>query len=245
MPPRSSRRRLLKVTPPFGEDRLDGCYGEALASWPSDDLRTAYVAAGYLRHSAEEEARRLFEGWRKDGASLTLEDAERYVTSQRSAAERLVLRVTGCGSLAEGCAELLADPYLHACDEWELAAWQRSSIEHPDRPGVDDASSASIYEAGEHLTPAQHDARIREDERRARAHFALVARPRSERRSRRMPARPRGPRIRRTAARRAAGLRSGQDPGSEEPHPEPATSAALSSRAHALDGGHNRRRRTS
>lgn len=64
----------------------------------------------------------------------------------------------------------------------------------------------------------------------------------------RQGARPRGPRmgpprIRRTAARRAAGLRSGQDPGDEEPEPEPALRAAVRSPADALVGGHNRTRR--
>ena len=56
--------------------------------------------------------------------------------------------------------------------------------------------------------------------------------------------RPRTARRPRTAARRAAGLRSGQDPGSEEPHPEPAPRAAVRTPAHALVGGHNRTRRT-
>jgi hypothetical protein len=48
-------------------------------------------------------------------------------------------------------------------------------------------------------------------------------------------------RPRRVGARRAGGVRSGQDPGSKEPHPEPATSAAVRSPAHALDGGAERR----
>jgi len=83
--------------------------------------------------------------------------------------------------------------------------------------------------------PADDVRRVRSDFRRRRlAHRVrlLLPAPRARRMSR-----PR------TAARRAAGLRSGQDPGSEEPHPEPVSRTALSSRAHALDGGHNRTRR--
>ena len=83
--------------------------------------------------------------------------------------------------------------------------------------------------------PADDVRRVRSDFRRRR--LARVTRLPLPRPPARRMSRPR------TAARRAAGLRSGQDPGSEEPHPEPVSRTALSSRAHALDGGHNRTRR--
>ena len=87
-----------------------------------------------------------------------------------------------------------------------------------------------------HFTgPPDEVRRVRSDFRRRRlAHQVrlLLPAPRARRMSR-----PR------TAARRAAGLRSGQDPGDEEPHPKPASRTAVRSPAHVLAGGHNRRRR--
>jgi len=83
--------------------------------------------------------------------------------------------------------------------------------------------------------PAEEVRRVRSDFRRrrlARVRRLLLPRPRRSARVRR-----------RRPVRRSSGSRG--DPPDEEPHPEPASRTALSSRAHALDGGHNRRRRTS
>ena len=83
------------------------------------------------------------------------------------------------------------------------------------------------------ITPTKHEASL-VMHRMERRHFARL---RPARVVRCPSARPRAPR--RHADRRAAGLRSGTDPGDGDPEPESALSAAVTAPAHALNDGNS------